>query len=510
MGKIVNFNQFLNQKNSSNESLSSAFSKVKDFVKSGIEKASDWMSSFRKAVKDNDENLPKITDTKSPAYGLPAVMLFRAKDGDLYEQIKAYDKKGILPPYMQGGKVDEGVVGLEWTGEGGDVRNIHADKLKNDIMKLYRSKGREGRAKPIFIYGAPGIGKTQIVSQACKELGIDIMKLDLQFMSPEDFLGIPSKIDYEEPTIKGGKLIKGGEGATRMNPPVWLPRTNGEEDKGGLIFMDEMNRASKPVLNAIMQFVQEGRIMNFYNLPSKWVIVAAGNRPEEAEGVQDLDFALADRFTVKNYVPTVEKWAEWAETNKRILPELVTFLMHNKDLFHRLDTDVKSINFPTPRSWSDGALILHDEIEDQGVESWRDIDLGEIEDIFFDQVGPMAAGKFVSYLKILKSVTDKDIQDILNDPERAKTFKIPASVLYGLAEMVLGYADKDSIEQLYNIVAYFARYNELEFLSWVYKTILENNPDFRFIPGKSSTPEDELKKKAAGITAGKIKGAGLV
>jgi hypothetical protein len=122
----------------------------------------------------------------------------------------------------------------------------------------------------------------------------------------------------------------------------------------------------------------------------------------------------------------------------------------------------------------------------------------------------MAAGKFVSYLKILKSVTDKDIQDILNDPERAKTFKIPASVLYGLAEMVLGYADKDSIEQLYNIVAYFARYNELEFLSWVYKTILENNPDFRFIPGKSSTPEDELKKKAAGITAGKIKGAGLV
>jgi hypothetical protein len=172
MAKVVNFNQFLNQKNKANESLSSAFSKVKGFVKSGIEKASEWMSSFRKAVKDNDENLPKITDTKSPAYGLPAVMLFRAKDGDLLSQMEDYRKKGILPAYIKGGKIEEGVVGLEWTGEGGDVRNIHADKLKNDIMKLYRSKVRGGRAKPIFIYGAPGIGKTQIVAQACEELGI--------------------------------------------------------------------------------------------------------------------------------------------------------------------------------------------------------------------------------------------------------------------------------------------------------------------------------------------------
>jgi hypothetical protein len=509
MAKVVNFNQFLREKKGVNEGVGSLIRKAGEFIKSGVSKATGWISDFIKAVRDNDEDLPKITDSKSPAYGLPAVMLFSPKDGDLVAQMENYDKKGVLPASMKSGKIEEGVVGLEWTGEGGDVRNISADKLKSDIIKLYRSKVSGGRAKPIFIYGAPGIGKTQIVGQAANELGIDVMKLDLQFMSPEDFLGIPSKIDIEDPTIKGGKLIKGGAGATRMNPPVWLPRTNGEEDKGGLIFMDEMNRANKPVLNAIMQFVQEGRIMSIYDLPSKWIIVAAGNRPEEAEGVQDLDFALADRFTVKNYVPTVEKWAEWAEKNKRVLPELVTFLMFNKDLFHRLDTDVKSINFPTPRSWADGALILHDEIEDQGVESWREIDLQDIEDIFFDQVGPMAAGKFVSYLRILKSVSEKDIQDIINSPDIAKQFSVPASVLYGVAEMVLANADKSSIEELYNIVAYFARYNQLEFLSWLYKTILEVNPDFRYVPGKKS-PEDEIKKKAAAIVAGKGKESGLI
>ena len=509
MAKVVNFNQFVKQKNGMNEGLGSLVRKAGEFVKSGVSKASDWISDFVKAVLDKDEDLPKITDPKSPAYGLPAVMLFRAKDGDLTTQMDNYYKKGILPPSMQSGKVDEAVVGLEWTGEGGDVRNISADKLKSDVLKLYRSRVSGGRAKPIFIYGAPGIGKTQIVNQAAKELGVDILKLDLQFMSPEDFLGIPSKIDIEDPTIKGGKLVKGGAGATRMNPPVWLPRTNGDEDKGGIIFMDEMNRANKPVLNAIMQFVQEGRIMSIYDLPSKWIIVAAGNRPEEAEGVQDLDFALADRFTVKNYVPTVEKWGEWAKANRRVLPELVTFLMANKDLFHRLDTDVKSINFPTPRSWADGALILHDEIEDQGVESWRDIDMEDISDIFFDQVGPSAAGKFVDYLKVLKSVTEEDIKNMVESPETAKTFSGKgAAFLYGVAEMALGKCDK-SPKELCNLIEYFARYKQFEFLTWLYNNMLQDNPDFRFVPGSPKTDDNYFKKKAAVIVNNKGKESGL-
>jgi MoxR-like ATPase len=59
-----------------------------------------------------------------------------------------------------------------------------------------------------------------------------------------------------------------------------------------------MNRANKAVLNFIMQFVQKGKVSE-YQLPDKWVIVAAGNRPEEAEGVADFDFALAGRFTIK-------------------------------------------------------------------------------------------------------------------------------------------------------------------------------------------------------------------
>jgi hypothetical protein len=328
-------------------------------------------------------------------------------------------------------------------------------------------------------------------------------------MNPEDFLGIPSRHDVEPTVVDNGKLVSAGKGFTRSNPPILLPTDNGPDDRGGIIFMDEMNRANKAVLNSIMQFVQKGEI-GPYKLPDKWVIVAAGNRPEEAEGVADFDFALADRFTIKNYVPTIESFAEWANSNEKILPELVLFLDDNPLYFHNLDADKKSLNYPTPRSWTDGALILYDEIKYKGVESWRDISKEDISDIFHDQVGPEAAGKFISYLEVLRKVSDSDINDIMNSPMNAIIIpeaQSKKSVLYGIMETVLRKIKSYDPQKLYNVMLYFSRYEQLEPLSWLYKDILSTYPEFRF-GGAANTPEDELKHKAAQIVTGGAKSQG--
>jgi len=492
--RIKNFSDFINESYSPSRIDEGFLSTIKDYAKRFF----GWTGKFLKSIIDGlIAPIPY-----GPKKGLPTVMLFLPENGSIFKQMTEFER-GVNP-------IKEARIPLEYTGEDQSVRNISADQLKQDVIRLYKSKERGGRAKPIFIYGAPGIGKTEIVGQAADELGVPVMKLDLQFMNPEDFLGIPSRHDVEPVQVEGGKLVSAGKGFTRSNPPILLPTDNGPGDRGGIIFMDEMNRANKAVLNSIMQFVQKGEI-GPYKLPDRWVIVAAGNRPEEAEGVADFDFALADRFTIKNYVPTIEGYASWADRNEKILPELVTFLTFNPDYFHNLDADKKSLNYPTPRSWTDGSLILHDEIQYKGADSWRDISRQDILDIFYDQVGPEAAGKFVAYLDILRKVTDSDMEDMINSPMSARMVpeaQSTKSVLYGLIEMVMKRVKSYDTQKFYNVMEYFNRYNELEPLSWLYKDILSKYPEFKF-GGSSSTPEDELKHKAALMITKGAKDKGL-
>jgi hypothetical protein len=339
-------------------------------------------------------------------------------------------------------------------------------------------------------------------------------------MSPEDFIGVPSQHDIRNPEYvevedkKNGflqRIVKDfGSGFTRSNPPSNLPRDNGENDKGGLIFLDEANRANPVTLKALMQFVQMGRIGE-YNLPSKWIIVAAGNRPEEAD-VAEFDFAFADRFTIVNYVPELGVdaggaitggWAKWASSSGKILPEVIYFLADNRELFHRLDTEKKVLNFPTPRSWTDGALVLNDYMKNKGISSWRDVPATKLKNIFFDQVGPQAAGKFADFLDILRKATDSDIEEMLTDPDKARVipeFKKEKRFLFGLIQTLINKIPNGDPEKLLNMVKYISKYGQYEVLTWLVKRIYDKFPDFgKYEPSYKDEPGWKFRKEAVEI-----------
>ena len=350
--KVLDFKNFvLNEYNTSEGYLSDKFSRL-----------ADWAKDLVQGIKDG---LVKMIPSGSKK-GIPVATYFDPSAGSIVAQINnlysntPFAKENPVEIYessISESDIEEARVPLSYTGEDQTVRNVDSRELKEMIEKLYRSKSRGGRAKPIFIFGAPGIGKTQIVGQAADSLGVPMINLDLQFMAPEDFLGIPKVVDIVEPDAakfkETGEKSFLGSGATRSNPPSLLPRSNGADGKGGIIFMDEMNRANKTVLNSVMQFVQMGRLGE-YVLPDKWILIAAGNRPSEAD-VAEFDFALADRFTIVNLEPKVEDWVEWAKSSGKFQPEFVNFVAQNQELFHYLDDEKGTLKFPTPRSWTDAA-----------------------------------------------------------------------------------------------------------------------------------------------------------
>jgi MoxR-like ATPase len=475
-----------------------------------------WAKDLIQGIKDGLVKMIPSGDKK----GLPVATYFDPSQGSIVTQINSFYSgtpfAGVNPSsvyeneYFEG--VDEARVPLEYTEEDQTVRNISSKELKEMIEKLYRSKQRGGRAKPIFVYGAPGIGKTQIVGQAADTLGVPMINLDLQFMAPEDFLGIPKVVDVQKPEYdESGKMISKGEGMTRSNPPALLPRDNGPQGKGGIIFMDEMNRSNKMVLNSIMQFVQMGRLGE-YVLPDKWVIVAAGNRPTEAEGVAEFDFALADRFTIVNLVPKVQDWADWARVSGKFEPEFVDFVERNEELFHYLDREKATLKFPTPRSWTDAAMVLKDEMIEAGVDTWRDLPAETVYNIYADQIGPSAAGKLKAYLDVIRKVSEKDLEDIIKDPMKAKEISKGSdfsNVIYGVYEMALRKAEEMSesgeptTQELYNIMEYFNRYKQLEALAWIYKRITDKYPVF-------AVTEDVIKTKDTDDSKLKIEAARMI
>ena len=518
--KVFDFKSFvINEYNANEGYLSDKFSQL-----------ASWAKDLVQGIKDG---LVKIIPSGSKK-GIPIASYFDPSAGSIVSQINAlyagtpFAKENPIEIYesrsIDESDIEEAKVPLSYTGEDQTVRNVDAQELKGMIEKLYRSKVRGGRAKPIFIFGAPGIGKTQIVGQAADSLGVPMINLDLQFMAPEDFLGIPKVVDIQDPDIAKFKETgeKGflGQGATRSNPPSLLPRSNGNDGKGGIIFMDEMNRANKTVLNSVMQFVQMGRLGE-YVLPDKWILIAAGNRPSEAD-VAEFDFALADRFTIVNLEPKVEDWVEWAKKSNKFQPEFVNFVSQNQELFHYLDDEKGTLKFPTPRSWTDAAAILNDEMEDREVKSWRELPLDVISNIYADQLGPYATGKLVAYLAVLKKFTDSDLAEMVKDPNKAKT--IPksgdfTSVMYGLYQMVLRKAEelsKDgnvSDQDLYNIMEYFNRYEELEILSWIYKSICDEFPEFAVttdVLRNKDKEESKLKIEAAKMIQSGARGKSLI
>ena len=154
-----------------------------------------------------------------------------------------------------------------------------------------------------------------------------------------DYSIITKTLSNETPdnfTLPAYVEIDGQKKATDV-PKTWLPvyKPTGDPAQDavldeacghGLLFIDELSRATPQVLNVILPLVNEG-IFNGYHLGSGWTIVVASNRAEdEMSGQADIGNALANRFAQIYYEPTVKTWRKWADHQNFISPLLLQWL----------------------------------------------------------------------------------------------------------------------------------------------------------------------------------------
>lgn len=147
---------------------------------------------------------------------------------------------------------------------------------------------------PLLIKGAPGIGKSDIVAEACKAAGMPLV-----IRHPV----IEESIDY--------KGLPGFDNGTAKFFPFADFHAMLTADKPLAVFFDDLGQAPASVQAALMQVIL-AREIGGKKISEHVRFIAATNSRKDNAGVSNLITPLVSRFTVVELTADAGAWVEWA------------------------------------------------------------------------------------------------------------------------------------------------------------------------------------------------------
>jgi hypothetical protein len=479
-------------------------------LKKGITKAKKYITEIFKSMEDFFISVftPKRI-SKGLKKGTSDVVYFNASKGSILDQIESYYSKteygqtnSMSSKPSKEKSIDEAKLGLEFP-QTGRVQNVGVEELKDHIREQWIGSQEGYAVKPTFIYGAPGIGKTQIVAAMADEFKCDMTLIDVQNKDVSDFTGLPV------PNAEGDavKFIKGED----------FPR---DPNSKGILFLDELPNADMYVLKKLNQFIQQKRLDNYY-MPKGWIIIVAGNRPGDHSDITDLgdNPTLAERFSPVNFVPTLEDWIKWAkernedikagndrkkdgEKKTYILPEIISFLKNAPEYFYNLDPDVNPHSYASSRGWENAAKGMQITMKMNNVTDWKDIPIEKYRRRLTTAVGFEAAQVFLEYLEIFSKMTEREAKQIIEEPEKAKMFgdlKQNPGKFFGLSEYLTNRVneiknDLEKLDAVLNVVKYLIRYETYEYVVAAFAKLQKEDPKLLSFVGAEKKSDKEKEK----------------
>jgi len=157
-----------------------------------------------------------------------------------------------------------------------NTRTVSPNKAKASIRHALIKK------RPIFLWGPPGIGKSDVVHQIAESLEAHVIDVRLSLWEPTDIKGIP--------------YFDSNAGTMVWAAPGELPNEElASQHKNIVLFLDEMNSAAPAVQAAAYQLILNRKV-GTYRLPDNVMIVAAGNRESDKGVTYRMPAPLANRF----------------------------------------------------------------------------------------------------------------------------------------------------------------------------------------------------------------------
>ena len=318
----------------------------------------------------------------------------------------------------------------------------------DDLLADIEIHVKNPKLPKLLIWGAPGIGKTAILMAVVEKMQKKFpdYKLIMKTLSNEtpDNFTLPKYIQIDDQDF-----------ATDV-PKTWLPvyKPSGdkakdiESDKAcgrGLLFIDELSRATPQVLNVILPLVNEG-VFNGYHLGSGWSIICASNRAEdEMSGQSTIGNALGNRFAQVYYEPTVNSWRQWADKQNFISPLLLQWLSlpESENMsggkYYYMDPNEDSNSLSptalmcTPRSWTNAMRQLALYSETGSLEGFTIFDIPRriLARTLNSYVPASAVDSFLAFLEVIQSIGNFD--EAVESVWGGGSFKVDKKVLNKVA-----------------------------------------------------------------------------
>lgn len=291
--------------------------------------------------------------------------------------------------------------------------------------------------RPFFIHGQPGVGKSDLFRQACKELKIELRDVRASQLESVDLRGLP----YIE------------NNTTLWSIPCFLPpmfNADGTPNlSAGITFFDELNQATQSTQAAAYQLILDRRLGD-YILPQNWVVCAAGNRAIDRAIANKMGSALKNRFVHAEIICDPDEWIKWAVVNS-IHPSVVGYIKfrpanlndlsgHGNEGKKRMEAALEGNAFATPRSWAFASELIsakpHPEIEYA---------------VLAGAIGEANVADFMGFLKVYRNLPDLD--KLIEKPLEAK---VPTDMptLYALSS---GLSAKTNMKTIENVMKYVER-----------------------------------------------------
>ena len=265
----------------------------------------------------------------------------------------------------------------------------------------------------VLIKGAPGIGKTEIVAQACAAAGAALVIMHPAVSDPTDFKGLPAVVNTHAEFLPYGQLRKLIE-ATGLT----------------VCFIDDIGQAPHAVQAALMQLIQQ-REIDGIRISDNVVFCGATNDNSHMAGVQSILEPVKSRWhTIVELVPDQIEWVRWAK--KEGLPEetLAFVMFRGMDALHAFKPTRELTNTPSPRTVTAAAKLFA-----AGLATHT---------ILAGACGDGWASEFLGFIKVYRSLPNPD--ECIRNP---RTAPVPsdddASTLYAIAVAVSLRATKKNL-----------------------------------------------------------------
>ena len=278
--------------------------------------------------------------------------------------------------------------------------NLPISVTQNELFEILLNVAP---TRPVFIWGAPGIGKSALVEKFAEEVGLPCVSLLGSQLAPEDLIGIP--------------VIKGE--TSEFLPPKMIARK-----APYVLFLDELNACSQEVQKAFYSLIHERRIGE-YHLPKGSIVIGAGNRAQDSAIVKIMSSALVNRMFHVQMKADPYQWLTWAYEHN-IHPWITDYIGQRPD--HLFSEPPKTEEpYSTPRSWH----LLSDALKEYGAGE-KDVSEDVLRMLTYGCISAKHAGMFIAYTKQLgnKNLLNEIIKGERHFPSKPEE----RDVLYFLAQ----------------------------------------------------------------------------